>query len=226
MAHIPQDHLRIPASAFDLAGFRSWALSPGFPETGRIDFLAGDLEIDMSPEDLYTHGVLKAEIAAQLQLLIAHAGLGSVFIDRARISSPRAKVSAEPDIVVVLWESVDQGRVREIPSAKKKPGRFIELEGAPDLVVEVLSESSEQKDRKRLPPRLAAAGIPELWLCDARGPEVRLEIRTLEEGEYRLLTPDGGWVSSPLLGRRLKLTRAEVRPGRWSYRLAHREEGS
>jgi Uma2 family endonuclease len=223
MGHNPQDHFCIPGTAFDLAGFRSWAVSSKFPETGRIDFLAGDLEIDMSPEDLYTHGTIKAELGTELQILIAHSGLGSVFIDRARVSSPRARVSAEPDIVVVLWESVDRDRVREIPSAKKKPGRFIELEGAPDLVVEVLSESSEQKDRKRLPPRYAAAGIPELWLCDARGPEVRLEIRTLEEGQYRLLAPDGGWISSPLLGRRFRLTRAEARPGRWSYRLLHEE---
>jgi Uma2 family endonuclease len=227
MGHIPKNHCSIPAAAFDLAGFRAWALSPAFPQTGRIDFLAGDLEVDMSPEDLYTHGTIKAELGAQLQILISHSSLGSVFVDRARISSPPGKVSAEPDIVVVLWESVDRGNVREIPSAKKRPGRFIELEGAPDLVVEVLSESSEQKDRKRLPPRYAAAGIPELWLCDARGPVVRFEIRTLKEGQYRLLAADDrDWVSSPLLGRRFKLTREEVRPGRWSYRLLHEKLAS
>ena len=48
--------LSIPASARTLLGFVGWCHSPSFPEQGRIDYLAGDLEVDMSPEDLYTHG--------------------------------------------------------------------------------------------------------------------------------------------------------------------------
>ena len=62
--------LSIPASARTLLGFVGWCHSPSFPEQGRIDYLAGDLEVDMSPEDLYTHGAVKAAIAARLQLLI------------------------------------------------------------------------------------------------------------------------------------------------------------
>ena len=62
--------LSIPASARTLLGFVGWCHSPSFPEQGRIDYLAGDLEGDMSPEDLYTHGAVKAAIAARLQLLI------------------------------------------------------------------------------------------------------------------------------------------------------------
>ena len=57
----------IPATATrDLEGFRRWARSDRFPERGRIDYLAGDLEVDMSPEDLYTHGTVKTEIATVL----------------------------------------------------------------------------------------------------------------------------------------------------------------
>ncbi len=37
-------------------------------------------------------------------------------------------------------------------------GRYVELEGAPDLVVEIVSDSSVAKDTQRLPPRYAAAG--------------------------------------------------------------------
>src|ERR1700733_12956080 len=156
------DSLQIPGQARDLAGFRAWAVSPRFPERGRIDFLAGDLEVDMSPEDLLTHGLVKTEIAAVLQFLVARRGLGEVYIDRARISSPAADLSVEPDIVVVLWEALDSGRLCYIPAASGKPRRYIEMEGAPDLVVEILSDSSVRKDLVRLPPLYAAAGVPEI----------------------------------------------------------------
>jgi len=213
--------VHIPATARDLAGFRDWACSDEFPENGRIDFLAGDLEVDMSPEELDTHGLVKSDIAAVLQFLIARGNQGEVYIDRSRVSSPRADLSVEPDVLVVFWETLDDGRVRKVPS-KKRPDRFIELEGAPDLVVEIVSDGSVRKDLARLPPLYATAGVPELWLVDARGEEIRFEIRILEAGRYKALESDaGGWTASPRLGLRFRLKRQEARPGRWSYRLEH-----
>ena len=107
---------------------------------------------------------------------MARQGLGEVYVDRARISSPAADLSVEPDVVVVLWETLDSGRLRDIPAASGKPGRFIEMEGAPDVVVEILSDSSVRKDLIRLPPLYAAAGVPELWRVDARQERLRFEI--------------------------------------------------
>lgn len=219
------DTLHIPAAAHDLAGFREWACSDDFPERGRIDFLAGELEVDMSPEELSTHGLVKTEIAATLQILVARADLGDVYIDRGRVSSPRANLSVEPDVVVVLWETLDRGRIRKVPS-KKRPDRFMELEGPPDLVVEIVSESSVRKDLVRLPPLYAAAGVPELWLVDARGEEIRFEIRSLRKAGYETMEADReGWTLSPRLGLRFRLLRREVRPSRWSYRLEHARAG-
>jgi Uma2 family endonuclease len=216
------DNLPIPGQARDLAGFRAWAVSPRFPERGRIDFLAGDLEVDMSPEDLQTHGLVKAEIAAVLQLLVARRGLGEVYIDRARISSPAANLSVEPDIVVVLWEALDSGRLRDVPAASGKPGRYIELEGAPDVVVEILSDGSVRKDLVRLPPLYAAAGVPELWQVDAREERLRFEILALGTDGYARVKPDSrGWTASPRLGGRFRLVRHPARPGRGGYRLEH-----
>jgi Uma2 family endonuclease len=215
--------LHIPRQARDLAGFRAWAISPCFPERGRIDFLAGDLEVDMSPEELHTHGLSKAEIAAALQILVARRELGNVYIDLARISSPAADFSVEPDVVVVFWQTLDEGRCREIPgSSRKREGRFIEMEGAPDLVVEVVSDSSAGKDLVRLPPFYAAAGVPELWLVDARQEPIRFEIQNLQENGYEKVAPDAaGWTRSPRLGLSFRLVRREVRPGRWVYRMEH-----
>ncbi|HEY3569674.1 MAG TPA: Uma2 family endonuclease [Thermoanaerobaculia bacterium] len=218
--HIPRQATR------DLAGFRAWAVSPDFPENGRIDFLAGDLEVDMSPEDLHKHGTVKSRIAALLDRLVVEAGLGEVYTDRARISNPGADLSVEPDVVAVFWETLDSGRVKYIPAASGEPDRYIEMEGAPDVVVEVVSNSSERKDLVRLPPLYAAAGIPELWLVDVRKKTIRFEIQSLGPDGYETVKPDrAGWRSSPRLGRRFRLKRQEIRPGRWIYRLEHDGEG-
>src|SRR3954470_3843389 len=103
MWNLCEEDIRIPPQATrDLTGFRSWAVSPCFPERGRIDFLAGDLEVDMSPEDLHTHGLVKSGISTALYRMVVGGGLGEVYIDRGRVSSPRADLSVEPDVVAVF----------------------------------------------------------------------------------------------------------------------------
>lgn len=214
-----QDPIRIPAEAGTLDGFRRWAHSPEFPAGGRIDYLAGDLEVEMSPEDLYTHGAPKAEIAAALQELVARAGRGVVFVDRARVSVLEGDVSTEPDVTVVLWESLNSGRVREVASAQGAPGRFVELLGPPDLLVELVSDGSAQKDRTQLPELYARGGVPELWLVDARGADLEFEVHILVGGTYRPPSPIEGWQPSVLLGHDVRLVRSPVRGSRWTYRL-------
>jgi hypothetical protein len=44
---IGMETLRIPPEVGTLEGFRRWTSSECFPEDGRIDFLAGELEIDL-----------------------------------------------------------------------------------------------------------------------------------------------------------------------------------
>ncbi len=205
--------LDIPATAHLLEGFRDWSRSDEFPESGRIDYLAGEVEAEMSPEDLQTHGTVKTAIAAALFDRIARRNLGFVFADRTRVTSPVSELSAEPDVVAVLFESLDAGSVRQVPALAKGPGRFVELEGAPDLVVEILSDSSVKKDTERLPPRYAAAGIGELWLIDARGAEPRLDVQVLDGGFYRQ-APE-----SPLLGGHIRLTRKPTPHSGWFYEL-------
>jgi Uma2 family endonuclease len=206
--------LRIPAGVHVFEEFRRWSHSDQFPERGRIDYLQGDVKVDMSPEDLFTHGTAKAAIAASLYALIVEAGLGLVFIGRARVASPAAGLSVEPDVVVVLWESLAANRVRMVPESPPRPGRYVELEGAPDLVVEILSDSSAGKDREHLPRLYAQAGIPELWLTDARDEPPAFEICTLGNAGYIRLLPDAAgpnaWTSSPLFDRRFRIRRHQV----------------
>lgn len=220
-AVILDEDLRIPAEVYTLEGFRRWSQSHEFPERARIDYLDGEVEVDLSPEKLYTHGAAKSEIAAVIHSLVKKTGRGNVFIDCTRIVSPVAQLSVEPDVVVVLWESLESGRVREVPAAGKGDD-YVELEGAPDLIVEVVSDSSVKKDRERLPAFYARAGVPELWTVDARREALLFEIRRLGPDGYQLLAADGdGWIFSPLLGCRCRLRRSRGRLDRWAYELEH-----
>jgi Uma2 family endonuclease len=219
---LDDEDLRIPAEVFTFEDFRRWSQGGEFPERGRIDYLDGEVEVDLSPEDLYTHSVVKTAIAGELITLVSKSGRGNVFIDRTRIASPAAQLSVEPDVVVVFWESLESGRIREVPAASREEGRFIELEGAPDLVVEVVSDSSVKKDLKRLPGFYARAGVPELWTIDARREALLFEIRALGPEGYQVQPADGdGWVASPVLGRRFRLRRYLRKMGRFSYDLEH-----
>jgi Uma2 family endonuclease len=215
--------VRIPGDAHAFAEFRRWSHSEQFPERGRIDYLQGDIEVDMSPEDLDTHGTVKVAIASRLHTLVAEQDRGYVFVDRARVVSPDAALSVEPDVVVVLWESLDAGRIRKVPSSPPRPGRYVELDGAPDLVVEVVSNSSVGKDRQRLPVLYARAGVPELWLVDARDETPVFEVWSLKAGEYEQVAQEdaaaGGWTASPILGRRFRLRRRTFREGHFVYDL-------
>lgn len=214
------DALEVPPTALLLEGFREWSRSGDFPESGRIDYLAGEVESEMSPEDLYTHGTVKTAIVAELFTCIARPNLGFVFADSTRVSSPLSDLSAEPDVVVVLLASFEQRKVRHVPAVAKGPGRFVELEGAPDLVVEILSDSSVEKDTRRLPPLYAAAGVGELWLIDARGSELRLDVKTLESGAYRDVLPDSErWSRSQLLSASVRLSRRAMPNSGWLYEL-------
>ncbi|HEX3531494.1 MAG TPA: Uma2 family endonuclease [Thermoanaerobaculia bacterium] len=216
-----EQDLRIPTDAFTLEGFQDWADSEDFPETGRIDFVAGDVEVEMSPEDLYTHAVVKTAISARLSNLIVDEDRGEVYIDRTRVVSRKAGLSVEPDVVVVLWESFETGRVRYAESSVE--GRSSAIHGAPDVIVEIVSSGSVRKDTVALPARYAQAGVPELWLADARGAELRFSIQTLRDGQYVAVEPGAeGWIRSPRLGGSFRLLRHPARLGHFRYMLEHR----
>ena len=213
------ESFRIPADAYTFEGFLRWLGSGEFPESGRIDFLAGEIEAEMSPEDLQTHGVVKVEVGAELHSLVRNHRLGQVFMDSTRITAPSAGLSAEPDVVVVLWETLSSGRARFVQDLAGPA-----IAGTPDLIVEVISQHTESKDRKRLPSLCARAGIPELWLIDARGRTVAFEIFTLSGGSYTSVAPDpDGWLRSGRLPFWFRLRREPgFHPSTWLYTLEHR----
>jgi Uma2 family endonuclease len=207
----------VPVSACTFAGFRAWCVSDEFPEQGEIFYLDGEIYIDMSPERLNSHNKVKTEITRVLANVVIEDDLGTMYSDRTRIANEAAQLSNEPDAVFASWKSFDSGRVRLVPTADGDD--FIELEGAPDWVLEILSPSSERKDLEDLPVIYHRAGIPEFWRIDARGEEIEFTILVREADEYRPVSRRGGWQKSRVFGRSFRLERSRDRLGQWEYRL-------
>lgn len=215
---IMENQVEIPFVS-GLAEFRRWATSEEFPESIRIDYIAGRIEVDMAAEDLYAHGKLKGALYAMLHGIVEEKGLGDVFVGRTRISNPAADLSAEPDIVFVSHESIESGRVRLVPKIGH-PDRYIELEGSPDLVVEIVSDRSVLKDTQRLPDAYWRAEVSEYWLADARGPQLFFQIRHRGSTGYQPAGSDAqGFQRSAVLGTGFRVTRLARPQGRWSYRV-------
>lgn len=214
----PVSSIRIPTSAFTLAGFRAWAHSEQFPELGRIAFLGEEIFIDMSPERLDSHNAVKTEITRVVATLNVEQDLGKFYSDRTRLVHPASGLSDEPDGTFALWKSFETGKIRQVPSETKE-GDYIELEGTPDWVMEIISPSSIVKDTKQLRKLYHQAGVSEFWLIDARGEEIDFQILIHGSKGYRSTTSRDGWWKSHVFGCWFRLERQRDRLGQWQYRL-------
>jgi Uma2 family endonuclease len=211
----------VPASAHTLAGFRAWACSDSFPEQGRVSFLDREIFVDMSPEEIETHNKIKGEVGYALIGLNKRIKLGEYYTDGVLLTNSEANLSTESDASFVTYESLEAQRVRLIPR-KAAEGQYIEIEGTPDWVMEVVSNSSVAKDTRVLRELYHRAGIPEYWLIDARGGDIDFQILVRGESEYTSTPGKGGWQKSPLFKRRFRLVREPGRLGLWEYTLQSR----
>lgn len=201
-AIIISDSVRIPKSITDLESFRRWACSESFPEQGRISYLAGEIWVDLSMEQLFSHNALKAEMNAVLSALVKLLGLGYFFINGARLSNPDANLSVEPDGLFVSYASIRTARVRLIEGAKSG---FIELEGSPDMALEIVSDESIHKDTEILRDLYWRAGVTEYWLMDARREPLRFDILRRTARGYVATRRQGGWLKSAVFGKAFAL---------------------
>ena len=216
-----EDQCLIPGDVATLAAFRRWAITQDFPKAGRIDWVASHIEVDMSPEDIFTHGTLKTALIARLWPLARDRGI-HLFTSETRVSSEAGDLSVEPDIVAVSDTSIEAGRVRLVPAAGGKPDRFVELEGGPDLIVEIVSDSSVGKDTQRLPAAYHAAGVREFWIVDARRDEVLFTIYRSESSGFVADVSTDGTPRSKLFDCSFSLVRSRNAAGRFVYDLAVR----
>jgi Uma2 family endonuclease len=207
----------MPAGSMSLDEFRQWTYSDEFPETGKIAYIGKEIFIDMSPERIDCHGAVKVEVGATIYGLVRKKKRGRVFLDRTRIVHAEAQVSNEPDAFFASWATLRKGVLRRVRTADGDD--FIEFEGAPDWILEIVSPSSVTKDKKKLRLRYHRAGIPEYWLIDARGAEVEFQILIHGEDGYEAAEREGDWQKSHVFGKKFRLRRIKDELGDVDYRL-------
>jgi Uma2 family endonuclease len=207
--------LSIPGWVTDINAFRRWLEEDDFPEDVRAWWLKGEVWLDMSREQLFTHNRIKLEIAATLHALARQESLGIMFTDGVLLSNFAADISGNPDGLFLATDTLAGDRVRLIEG---KDDGYVELQGSPDMVLEVLSKSSEEKDEVLLKRAYWEADVREYWLVDVRK-GVRFEIFRHTAKGYTATRKQDGWVKSNVFGKSFRLVVEQGLGGHPDYTL-------
>ena len=207
----------IPTGVTDLPTFRKWVHSGVLPEKLAVHFLQGDAWMDLFKE-AFSHNLVKVAVTTALENESRTGELGIVFSDGMLLTNDEAQLATEPDAMFISYESLDAKRVW-FDAGDTTGADATELVGSPDLVVEVISPSSEDKDTEWLMSQYHAAEIPEYWLIDARPATPQFDIFKRTTKEYVAISKRGGWLKSPGLGKSFRLTRLNDRLGFPHYSL-------
>jgi len=202
--------VRIPGWVKDLASFRRWARSGVFPDHGWIAHLGGELWVDLSMERVAHNQAKGAVNAALTQLVQQEEDLGSYFSDRMLLTNEDAELSTEPDGMFVSHASIDKGK-----AVLLEGDQALEVQGSPDMVLEVVSDTSVEKDLEILVDLYWRAKISEYWIIDVRGGTPSFEINRRGPSKYKAARQQDGWVRSQVFQRSFRLLRT-VRPGKLS----------
>jgi Uma2 family endonuclease len=196
--------LEIPRWVVDLDSFRRWVDLDSFPEKQRVLYLKGEVLIDMSREQLFSHAMVKGQLAQVLGGIANQEKAGLYFCDGVLLTNVLADLSGKPDGSFLSFESLRSGKVRLVEGAE---GGYVEIEGAADMVLEVISRSSVHKDTVLLPGAYWQAGINEYWLVDARKEPLRFDIYRHTAKGYVAIRRQAGWLRSAVFGKSFRLTR-------------------
>ena len=195
-----EEKVRVPGSVKDLESFRRWLSSDRFPDRGWISYLNGEVWLDLNMEEL-AHNQIKGEIASVLASWVKKKRWGKYLHDRFRLIHLRANLSTEPDGMFVSWEALRSGRATLLEGEEG----WIELEGTPEMVLEVVSASSVKKDTIKLRKLYGKAEVPEYWLVDARPNRFSFEILHYTSEGYVPSRRQGDWLKSSVFAKEFQL---------------------
>jgi Uma2 family endonuclease len=138
----------------------------GIPPDGKsYEILEGSLHVTPAPSPI--HQRVGKRLQRQLEAYFEARGLGEVFNAPVDVILSDQDV-AQPDMVVVTN-----------PAQVSQRG----IEGAPLLLVEVLSPSSVRYDRIVKARRYAAMGVPHYWIVDVEAHVIECYVQTGERYE-------------------------------------------
>jgi Uma2 family endonuclease len=214
-----QDTVHIPDGIIDLASFRRWFHSEDFPESGRICYLDGQVWVDLRKEQIFTHNQVKQEFNLVIGGLAKARRLGRYFPDGLLLTNDRANLACQPDATFVARRSLASGRVRLVEGEKEG---YLELEGSPDMVLEIVSAGSAEKDTQTLRDLYWRAGITDYWLVDARADNLEFTILRHTSDGYAAARKQAGWIKSRVFHRSFRLTSRPDDNGNPDYSLSVR----
>jgi Uma2 family endonuclease len=212
-----EEVVAIPAEVVDLNSFCRWATSDQYPERGRYSYLRGTIWVDLTMETLYRHNQVKREFAEVLGGLVKSLAIGRFIPDGMLLRNATADLATEPDGMFISYDALRSGRVQRI---EREVPDFLELEGSPEVVLEVVSETSVHKDTEELRELYWRAGILEYWLVDARADAPKFDILQHGRKGYTATRKQaGGWRRSAVFGRSFQLTQTTDPLGDPLYQL-------
>ncbi len=208
--NLDDESVHIPGWVIDLASFRKWYQSDDFPKQGRLGYLDGGIVVDLSMEQFFSHNQVRTEFGAVLHFLVKSDQLGRFVTDGMLLSNVEADFATEPDGAFLSHETLNSGQVRLLEGSR---GGAIELEGTPDMVLEIVSDSSVRKDTVALKAAYAEAGIREYWLVDARGEKPSFDIFSRSAKGYVAGRKQAGWLKSAVFGKSFRLVQSVDKRG-------------
>jgi Uma2 family endonuclease len=166
-----------------------------YVERQRYELLDGEL-IPMTPSPGFAHQSVSLELASRLHIFVRERGLGTV------LEAPFDVVLGEKG-----EEQVVQPDILFVSQAQRHIIHEEEIRGAPDLVVEILSPATAEKDRIFKRRLYAKYGVQEYWIVDPK--EKTIEVLTLGKQGYEragLYRRDETLTSKLLPGLQISLT--------------------
>jgi len=211
------DTIRIPLfAATSLNAFRHWTKSADYPERGDYNYLGRDLWVDLSSESV-GHNLLKGAVTIAIASIAINDRLGRCFASGMRLVHEAASLSTEPDAMFVSHDSLRTKQVWFENGAESR-----EVIGTPDMVFEVVSSHSIQKDTVALRELYAAAGIAEYWLVNPLGGQLSFDILRLTAKGYTPTRKAAGWIKSAVFGNSFRLVQEDADAELPEYRLLMR----
>ena len=135
-------------------------------EVKRYELLEGELV--MTPSPTWQHQDISIKLTIRLEAYVAARGLGRV---------------AYAPLDVILGDDVVQPDILFISRERASIIQEEEIRGAPDLIIEILSSSTAQRDRTYKRTLYGRHGVREYWLVDPDAETI--EVLTLGVKGYR-----------------------------------------
>jgi len=175
MATVNLEPAAAPSDRSDLPRMTEEEFVAWCDEQTRAEWVDGEVVLMNAVEP--DHGRLSFFIGHLLRGFVDEHDLGEVMGEPVTVRLPRQRRRRSPDLF--FFGPAKAGQVTRQ-----------HFEGAPDLIVEVVSPESQTRDRHEKFQEYEAAGVPEYWLAD----------RTLRTFEAYTLGADGRYASIPVTG--------------------------